>query len=129
LKLAATISFADKANRTVFNTSQQVWAQNGITVTNNKGSSTSNVADYSNPARFYKSSQLIVEYTGIQKIVFVCNTADYAKALKSSITEGNITIDGTKVTVTFTDAVNSYTIASLTGGQVRVNSIEVYTAQ
>ncbi len=41
----ATISFADKANRTVYTTEQQVWVQNGITVTNDKAESTSNVGD------------------------------------------------------------------------------------
>ena len=57
----ATISFADKAQRTTFTTSQQVWQQNGITVTNNKAASTNNVADYAKPARFYAGSNLIVE--------------------------------------------------------------------
>lgn len=42
----ATLSFADKAQRTSFSTAQQVWEQNGITFTNNKASSTTNVADF-----------------------------------------------------------------------------------
>ena len=54
-----TLSFADKAQRTSYSTTQQVWAQNGITLTNNKSKSTSNVADYANPARFYKNSEII----------------------------------------------------------------------
>ena len=132
MKLLGTLSFSSTANRTTFTTSQQVWAANGITLTNNKGSSTSNVADYSNPARFYKSSQLIVAATGILKIEFTCNSASYASALKSSITAadgGAVSISGSVVTVTFADPVDSYTIASLTGGQVRVNSITVYVAE
>ena len=48
----AVISFADVANRTAFSTESQVWEQNGIKVTNNKASATSNIADYSNPVRF-----------------------------------------------------------------------------
>ena len=47
----ATLSFADKSYRTSFSTTQQVWEQNGITLTNNKSSSTNNVADYANPVR------------------------------------------------------------------------------
>ena len=41
----ATLSFASVANRTSQTTAQQVWEQNGIKLINNKGSSTSNVAD------------------------------------------------------------------------------------
>ena len=120
----ATLSFADKANRTAFDTSHQVWEQNGITLTNNKGASTSNVADYANPARFYKSSQLIVETTqGMSKIVFNCNTSSYATALKSSISTG-ATVSGNNVTVEL-NGETSYTIESLTGGQVRMNSLTV----
>ena len=120
----ATLSFADKANRTAFDTNHQVWEQNGITLTNNKGASTTNVADYSNPARFYKSSQLIVETTqGMSKIVFNCNSNDYAKALANSIGESAST-SSKNVTVEL-NGETSYTIESLTGGQVRMNSLTV----
>ena len=132
MKLLGTLSFSSTDNRTTFTTSQQVWAANGITVTNNKGSSTSNVADYSNPARFYKSSQLIVSATGILKIEFTCNSASYATALQSSIAAADgvsVSVSGSVVTVTFADAVDSFTIASLTGGQVRMNSLTVYVAE
>ena len=128
---AASISFSDGANRTAYSTSEQVWEQNGIKVTNNKASSTSNVGDYTNPARFYKSSNLTVEYTGIVKIVFHCNSNSYATALQSSITAGEYTVEvnGKDVTVTFNNAVDSFEIASLTGGQVRMDSIDVWTLQ
>lgn len=123
----ATISFANKAQRTEFSTSKQVWVQNGITVTNNKGASTSNVADYANPARFYASSQLIIEGKGMTTIKFTCNSSSYATALKNSIgtiSNGTVSVSGSTVTVTFNSAVNSFTIAKLTA-QVRVNSITV----
>ncbi len=125
------ISFADKANRTTFTTSQQIWEQNGIKITNDKASSTSPVADYANPARFYKSSSILVEVTGktITKIVFNCNNASYATALNGSISaaEGvTVSVSGSDVTVEFASPVDSFTIASLTGGQVRMNGITVY---
>ena len=123
---SATISFADKANRTVFTTSQQVWEQNGITVTNDKASSTSNVADYAAPARFYKSSKLTVEYAGMTSIEFNCNSTSYATALKSSISGHTVAVNGKIVLVTFASPVDSFVIASLTGGQVRMNSLIVY---
>ena len=124
----ATISFADKANRTVFTTEQQVWVQNGITVTNDKGSSTSNVADYGNPARFYKNSDLTVAYTGMTKITFTCNTAAYATSLSKSLSAAGITaaVSGKEVTITFTEATDSVTV-TLTDGQVRVDALTVYT--
>lgn len=125
---SATISFADKANRTSFDSSIQVWEQNGITVTNAKGASTSNVGDYAAPARFYKSSSLTVESaTAMTKIDFACNSTTYATALQSSITAGGtVTVDGKIVTVVLSTAGTSFNVASLTGGQVRMDSITVY---
>ena len=123
---AATLSFADKANRTVFTDSQQVWEQNGVKLINDKGSSTSNVADYVAPARFYKSSKITVEYAGMTKIEFVCNSGSYATALKSSITTGTVTVNGSVVTVELGAAADSYVISSLSGGQVRMDSLTVY---
>lgn len=125
----ATLSFADVTNRTVFTTEQQVWEQNGITLTNDKGSSTSNVADYSAPARFYKSSNLKVETEKtMTKIVFACNNATYATALKESITTGTATTDGSIVTVVLPSSAKSYTINTLSA-QVRMNSLTVTFAE
>ena len=121
-----TLSFTDKANRTVFTTSQQVWQQNGITLTNNKNKSTSNVADYANPVRFYKNSQLIIEATkGMSKIVFNCNTATHASDLQKSIGDG-ATVSSNDVTEELNDE-TSYTIETL-AAQVRMNSLTVTLA-
>ena len=124
----ATITFDDVAKRTSFSTSKQVWEENGITVTNEKGSSSSNVADYSKPARFYKSSTLIVAFNGgnITEIVFDCNTSGYATALQSSIKSGGTaTASSDKVTLVLTTPAASFTISSLTGGQVRIDGITI----
>ena len=124
----ASLSFANKAQRTTFTTSQQVWEQNGIKLTNDKGSSTSNVADYANPARFYKDSKITVEASGknITKIEFTCNSSSYATALSSSIgSNGTVTVSGSKVTVVLSTPATSYVIAKLSGGQVRINSLIV----
>ena len=123
---SATLSFADKANRTVFTTSQQVWEQNGVKLTNDKAGSTSDVADYVAPARFYKNSMITVEYAGMTKIEFTCNNSSYATALKSSITSGNVSVSGSVVTVTLDAAADSYVISALSGGQVRMDSVTVY---
>ena len=124
----ATLSFANKAQRTTFTTSKQVWEQNGIVLTNDKGSSTSNVADYANPARFYKSSKITITMTGktMTEIKFVCNSSSYASALKSSLPSGNtVAVSGSNVTVTLATPAESFVINSLTGGQVRMNSLTV----
>ena len=121
----ATISFADVANRTTFNENQQVWAQNGITVTNDKASSTNNVADYSNPARFYKSSDLKVAYTSAFTKV-VINTAGGKDFPADFTIEGaTVTVEGTVCTITFATAVQSFTITTLPN-QVRVSTIEIF---
>ena len=127
---AYSVSFADKANRTEFSSSKQVWVQNGVTITNEKASSTSNVADYANPARFYKSSSLTFAAKGMVKIEITCNTSSYATALANSISDANVTVttNDKVVTITFKAATDSWTIASLTGGQVRVDSLVVYAA-
>ena len=124
----AKLDFSNKANRTTFTTSQQVWEQNGVKLINDKSSSTSNVADYANPARFYKSSKITIEAAGISKIEFTCNSSDYATALKNSITANSnysVSVSSTKVTVTFVTPVDSFVIANLSGGQVRLNSLVV----
>ena len=120
----ATLSFANKAQRTSFSSTQQVWEQNGITFTNNKSSSTNAVADYANPVRLYANSQIIVELASgtITKIVFDANNSTYANNLKNSIGSA-ATASSDKVTVTGVNA-SSFTVAKLTA-QVRLDSITV----
>lgn len=125
-QLAATITFDDKSKRTEQTAEKQVWAENGITVTNNKAASSTNVADYANPARFYASSDLIIEYTGIVKIV-INTTGGKNWGGCSSISGGGVaTADGTITTIVFDSPVDSVTITKLTD-QIRVTSIEIYT--
>ncbi|MBR5818096.1 MAG: hypothetical protein IKY62_05570, partial [Clostridia bacterium] len=121
----ATLSFADKANRTEFSGTKQVWYQNGITFTNNKGSSTNAVADYS-PVRLYAGSNVVIDAPGnITKIVFTTSGSSYATPLKNSIgSAATVTVSGSEVTVTPNGTSESFTVAKLTA-QVRLNSITV----
>ena len=122
----ATLSFADKANRTEFSGTVQVWTQNGITLTNNKDASTSAVADYADPARFYASSSVTVERNGMLKIVFECNAAKYVTALVNSLADvsgADVSTSGTTVTVEFSSPVNSLTF--ICSAQIRLNSLTV----
>lgn len=127
-EVTATLSFADKAQRTSYSTTQQVWQQNGIVFTNSKSSSTTNVGDYSNPARCYKGSSIEVTAPGnISKIVFKANTNSYATELKTSIgtvSGAEISVIGTKVTIEYSTPVANVAIAKLVN-QVRLNSLTV----
>ena len=119
----ATLTFdANKENRVSYSTSKQVWSQNGITFTNDKASSTSNVADYGNPVRLYKNSTITIDMAKMLSISFTTTGGDYLTALQSSISDK--TVSGNIVTITFAEATDSITII-LSGGQVRLNSIEV----
>ena len=124
----ATLTFDNTSKRTEYSTSKQVWTENGVTLTNNKSSSTTNVADYSKPARFYANSEIVVEVEGeITKIVFDCNSSSYATALKNSIgtvSGATVTVSSDKVTVEFSSAVEIFTITKLSG-QVRMDAITV----
>ena len=123
----ASLSFASTSQRTLQSTTQQIWEQNGITLTNDKGASTSDIGTYYNPARFYKDSKITVEAPGnITKIEFVCDSSSYATALNSSITSGgNVSVSGSTVTVIPSASATSFVIAKLSGGQVRMRSLNV----
>ena len=124
------LSFASADARTEFTTDKQVWSANGITLTNTKASSTSNIADYSAPARFYKSTDLKIECTGMTKIVFHLNSGKPASGLTDSLSGiSGITVetDGYDITIIFASATDSLYIESC-AAQFRVDSIEVYTA-
>ena len=120
----ATLTFDNKAKRTTFNTTQQVWEENGITLTNDKAASTNAVADYVKPARFYQGSSITVSAPSeITAIVFDCNSTSYATALKNSI-GSSATVSSDKVTVTLDGTANNFVVAKLTA-QVRLDAITV----
>ena len=123
---AATITF-DAANRVSWDTSSQLWECNGITLTNSKGSSTSNVADYVAPARFYKSSSVKIEYPGMTKIVFECSGSKYTLKDADVADLGTVTTVGNTITLElFAPAdVIEFTCAS---NQVRCNEIVIYAS-
>ena len=125
----ATLSFANKAQRTTFTTSQQVWEQNGLKLTNDKASSTNAVADYANPARFYQNSKLTLDAPGnIKSITFVCNSSSYATAMKNSVgtvAGATVSASGSNVTVTFAEATSSQFVVAKMTAQVRMNSLSV----
>ena len=124
--LTATISFSNVANRTSQDGNSQVWEENGVKVTNNKGASTSNVADYADPARFYKSSDLIIEYgKDIKKVVIKCKFDD--KQLQDGDTFDGLTlvVNGLECTLIADTPAKVVTLTKLPR-QIRVTEIEIY---
>ena len=118
----ATLSFASTAQRTSFSSTQQVWEQSGIILTNNKSASTSPVADYSNPARFYASSEIIIEAPGnITQIVANCSKG--ASDLVTSVGK-DASSNNNVVTIIPAASSTTYTIAKLTA-QVQMSSLTV----
>ena len=124
VEVVATLTFDDKAKRTEYSTAIQVWEENGIKLTNNKASSTNDVADYAKPARFYANSSIVIEAPGnITKLVFDCNESSYATAIKNSIGT-TATASSDKVTVLISSPDETFTIAKLTA-QARVDAVTV----
>ena len=128
--LAASLSFATKDTRVSQDSNSQVWANNGITFTNDKAKSTNNVADYANPVRIYANSTVTIAYTSemVKIVIHVNNYSDaYVTAVVNAVNavDGlSAVADGYDVTITF-EAATSITFTPT--AQVRFNSLDVYT--
>ena len=121
-EVTATLTFDNKSKRTEFTDAKQVWKENDIILTNNKANSTNNIADYAEPARFYQSSTIVLQAPGnITKIVFDCNSSDYATNLKNSISSSSVSSD--KVTVNLDGSSTSFTATM--SKQVRMDAVTV----
>ena len=101
--------------------------QNGITVTNDKASSTVDVADYSNPARFYAGSNLTISYPNMTKMVIDCSGLDakYVDSWLNVPTNATATKNNNIITIVFDSPVDSITYTGLVK-QSRAYSITVY---
>ena len=118
-EVTTTVSFKTKDQRTSYSTSEQIWKNEGVTITNVKGSSTSNVGDYADPARFYKSTTLTIEADGnINSIVVDCTGLD-----SKYVTPWGTATDGI-VTINLDGTSSTYTIESMSA-QARAYSITV----
>ena len=114
------LSFADTTARTQFTTEVQVWEANGITLTNTKGSS--NIADYSNPARFYKGSKVVIEFdSAVTKVVFVvAGYAEHKTAIKDTLEAAGytVTVEGNNYIVEFIQAVTKIELTMAAQGRL-----------
>lgn len=124
-----SLSFADTANRVSLNDDQQVWSQNGITLTNDKAESTQPIKDYSNPVRLYAKTSVTIECANMMSISIEIDTYKPMSGLTDSLTAAGIayTVSGNICTITFTEATNSVTFSLV--AQVRVKTISVVVAE
>lgn len=131
LPLEATITFGDdKAQRTEYSTEIQVWKNKGLTFTNNKANSTNDIGDFTDPAgRFYKSSQIIIEFPEMGTLIIDAKAVGGTKyAWTDTLNAANLTYTETDgiYTITFAEAVNSLELTC--ANQVRANSITAIVA-
>lgn len=126
----ATITFDNVSKRTSYSTAQQIWYENGVTVTNDKGSSTSNVNEAVNPVRFYANSNVTIACKDMTELVITADSSEYAKAWKDTIDAGNypdvklISVSGSKVTIEFNNAIDTFVVTKLKA-QSRVASMTI----
>ena len=128
--LEATITFdADKTQRTEYTTSVQKWENDGLTLINNKASSTTNIGDYSNPGRFYKSSTITISFTNMVSLVINAPSGEYGTPWGATLSNAGYTYTNadTVYTVTFAEPVDSITLTC--SAQIRANSITAYGAK
>lgn len=123
-----TISFANANARESLDENSQVWKSGDLVFTNSKGSSTSNVADYTNPVRLYKNSTVKIELANITKIEFNVNTKNKPIAnLQNSLKDkGTVTVTGSTLTIEFETPQSIFEFVCVE--QIRLNSLTVYTA-
>ena len=127
---SATITFDDTAKRTVITTEQQVWEENGITVTNDKGTAKSDINEkYYNPIRLYASTIVTIAYTeNISKIEITTSyAATYAQPIVDSldVTVATATI-GDDGVVTIVPVGETNSISFTCAKQTRFSSLTVY---
>ena len=128
-----SITFNNTSKRTVFNETQQVWVEDGITFTNDKDASTSKVAEYIDPVRLYKNSKVTINFpiNDIDEIKIVSEENEstekntYFDNLVNSIKDvENVVSTNNGTNEIIISNYNSNTLEfSCTGGQVRIYSI------
>jgi len=122
-----TITFdEEKTQRVEFTTQIQIWENEGLNVTNNKASSTTNVGDYS--GRFYKNSEIIISFPEMAKLIIDATGVDNDKLWDDTLTNAGLsfTVENKIYTITFAEPVNSIELTC--ANQVRANSITAIVA-
>lgn len=126
----AVLDCTTKDNRVSFETSKQVWSQNGITLTLNQGEGSA----YSDkaPITFGSKGSLTLEGKGIKTIVIETGNTTYGTYVKNCFEnqEGVASASSSTgtVTVVLTEAVDVFTIENL-AKQGQIKSITINPAE
>lgn len=133
----ATLEMTGTTNRASYSTTQMVYAANGITFTNDKASSSTDCYDQTKnyAARVYVGSTVKIESKGMRKIVITfddyvtADGKDYVQGFDGMVVEGaTFKRDGAVLTILFLDGpVDVFQSTGITK-QVRILTIDVYTA-
>lgn len=122
-----TIDFSNAEQRTELTTQIQIWANEGLTFTNNKLSG-NNIADYTDPIRIYKNSGIVIEFPEMSKLIIDASGVgnDYLWDATLEAAGLSFTVENKIYTITFAEAVNSIELTA--ANQVRANSITAVVA-
>ena len=122
----AVLDCTTKNNRVSFSTDKQVWSQNGITLTLEKGEGTA----YSDkaPITFSSKGSLTLEGKGIKVIVIETGNTTYGTYVSNCFKDQpgvqSVKAESGRVTVVLSEAVNSFTIESLAKqGQIKTITV------
>ena len=122
----ATLDCTTKDNRVSFSSEQQVWSQNGITLTLNRGEGTA----YSDkaPVQFASKGSLTIEGTGIKTIVIETGNTTYGTYVSNCFNGqpgvASVSAKTGIVTIVLTEAVDVFTIEYLAKqGQIKTITI------
>ena len=127
-----SITFDDVSYRNYYSSEKQVWEQNGITVTNTKHKSSSDVTDQYGPINVKKDSKLTIEHPGITEIVIECADAtsatrclesDYGNEIYTDVYSKSV--KGNNVTLVLRKLLNSFSFIVGKGG-IKINKITVF---
>jgi len=122
-----TITFdEEKTQRVEYTTQIQIWENEGLNVTNNKASSTTNIGDYA--GRFYKNSEIIISFPEMATLIVDATGVDADKLWDDTLTNAGLsfTVESKIYTITFAEPVNSIELTA--ANQVRANSITAIVA-
>ena len=131
VEVEATINFNSDSYIETGETAQ-IWSENGVTVTANKGTYTGTFyTTISDHTRWYKGHEIVTEYTyPISKIVFTTTGTSYTTNLANSLTSsglGTVTSSGTTITLELTTPSDTITFSHVNNA-TRVKSMTL-TAQ
>ncbi|MBQ6884210.1 MAG: endonuclease [Clostridia bacterium] len=131
VEVEATINF-NSSSFIETGATAQIWSENGVTVTTNKGTYTgafyTTISDHT---RWYNGHEIVTEYTyPISKIVFTTTGTSYTTLLANSLTSsglGTVTSSGTTITLELTTPSETVTFSHVNSA-TRVKSMTL-TAQ